>query len=154
MRHLPGQAADLLSPPRQGKKVVLLGDTSDATSLAEAAHGCDLIVHEVRIDVTSHHDVESRLDQTLTRSSLRFTQATYDNTLEQKAIEGGHSTSTMAGRFAHSIEAKKLVLTHFSMRYTTAAEGELGVADLQREAQKECPHTTVVCAEDFSVFDI
>lgn len=120
------KAADLLSPPRKGKKVVLLGDTSDSTSLAEAARGCDLIVHE----------------------------ATFDSTLEQKAVEGGHSTSSMAGRFAHSIQAKKLVLTHFSMRYTTAGEGELGVAELQQEAQKECPQTIVHCAEDFSVFDI
>jgi len=81
-------------------------------------------------------------------------QATFDSTLEQKAVEGGHSTSSMAGRFAHSIQAKKLVLTHFSMRYTTAGEGELGVAELQQEAQKECPQTIVHCAEDFSVFDI
>jgi len=47
--------------------------------------------------------------------------------LEEKAIEGGHSTSVMAGRFASVLRAKKLILTHFSMRYTTAGEDEIGV---------------------------
>lgn len=121
------KAADVLGPTRKGKKVVLLGDTSDASSLAEASEECDVIVHE----------------------------ATYDASLERKAIEGGHSTSTMAGRFAHQIRAKKLILTHFSMRYTTAdaSAGELTTLDLVKEAQVECPDTAVIAAEDFGVYD-
>lgn len=87
-------------------------------------------------------------------NDLSSSQATYDGSLTQKAIEGGHSTSKMAGQFANVIGAKKLILTHFSMRYTTANEHELTVNDLLTEAQSECPETAVLAADDFSVFDI
>jgi len=120
------KASDVLGVPQKGRKAVMLGDTCDSSSLMEAAMHCDVLVHE----------------------------ATYDATLEGKAIEGGHSTSAMAGKFAQTLNAKKMILTHFSMRYTTAKEGELGVDDLLKEAQNECPHTTVLAADDFAVFDI
>jgi len=120
------KASDVLGSPQKGKKAVLLGDTSDSSSLIEAGMECDVLVHE----------------------------ATYDGSLEEKAIDGGHSTSAMAGRFAHLLRAKKLILTHFSMRYTTATEGELGVDALVKEAQAECPATAVVAADDFKNIDI
>jgi len=73
------KATDVLLPPVIGKKVVILGDTSDGSSVLNLGRECDLLVHE----------------------------ATYDATLEEKAIEGGHSTSKMAGRFAKEIKCKK-----------------------------------------------
>jgi len=124
------KAVDVIGPSKKGKKVILLGDTSDSSSLIDIGQDCDLIVHE----------------------------ATYDSSKEAKAIEGGHSTSAMAGRYAKQLKAKKLILTHFSMRYTTSKEGssegsskdgeekDLTVNDLVKEAQAECTDTTIVTA--------
>ncbi|KAL6079318.1 Ribonuclease BN [Balamuthia mandrillaris] len=137
------KASDVIGPTRKGKKVVLLGDTSDASSVLEAGQGCDLLVHE----------------------------ATYDASLREKAVEGGHSTSQMAGRFAKELAAKKLILTHFSMRYTSSegsqpqhqekdAEeekeegGPLTVEQLCEEARAECPETLVVAALDLESYDV
>jgi len=120
-------ASDVLLPSVPGKKVVALGDTSDSSSILENGTGCSVIVHE----------------------------STYDDSLRQKAIDGGHSTAKMAGEFANQIQAKKLILTHFSKRYF---EGELAeeknVNDLRNEAALECPSTEVIIAEDFSVVEI
>ncbi len=60
-----------------------------------------------------------------------------------------NNPSKMAGEFAAKIKAKKLILTHFSMRYQIYAESELSVKDLVQEAQKACGEATqVVAAED------
>jgi ribonuclease Z len=74
-------------PPR--RKVGIIQDTYDASSAEEALENVDLLVHE----------------------------CTYEEALQEKAIDHGHSTSAMAGRFAAKVKAKHLVLTHFSPRY-------------------------------------
>eukprot|EP01129_Flabellula_baltica_P004354 TRINITY_DN1511_c0_g1_i1.p1 TRINITY_DN1511_c0_g1~~TRINITY_DN1511_c0_g1_i1.p1 ORF type:complete len:217 (-),score=60.73 TRINITY_DN1511_c0_g1_i1:18-668(-) len=121
------RAADVLLPAEMGKKVIALGDTSDSTSILEAGMGCAVVVHE----------------------------STYDDSLREKAIDGGHSTAKMAGEFARDIQANKLILTHFSKRYF---EGELSleknVNDLREEAALVCPESEVIIAEDFSVIEI
>lgn len=71
------------------RKVVILGDTCDSSAIAEAADGADLLLHE----------------------------ATFANSLADKAQYAMHSTASMAGAFARQIKAKKLVLFHFSSRY-------------------------------------
>jgi ribonuclease Z len=71
------------------RKVVILGDTCDSSAIAEAARGADLMTHE----------------------------ATFANNLVDKARTAMHSTARMAGAFAKQIQARKLVLTHFSSRY-------------------------------------
>jgi len=125
------KSADVMGPSKKGKKVVLLGDTSDSSSIVDVGQDCDLLVHE----------------------------ATYDASKEAKAIEGGHSTSAMAGRYAKQLNAKKMILTHFSMRYTTSREvsdnkgkeseeKDLTVDDLVKEAQAECGNTVVTAAHD------
>ena len=89
--------------------------------------GCDVVIHET----------------------------TYHAELKEKAIAGGHSTSQMAGEFAARIKAKKLIITHFSQRYSTAtAPDEVTVDDLVKEAKHECPDTAVLAAFDLQSFDI
>ena len=107
------------APPRPGRHVVLLGDTSDASGIAAAAHGCDLLVHET----------------------------TYDGTRDEKATQWGHSTTAMTGAFAHRIAAKRLIITHFSSRYTDG-DGAFGVDQLLAETRAACPGTEVLAAED------
>lgn len=126
--------------PKPLKKIVLLGDTSDSSAILEAGMSCDVLVHE----------------------------ATYDASKQEKAIAGGHSTSTMAGKFAHQIQAKKLILTHLSSRYNPQSfeetngeesssnkdEDKSEAFNLLKEAQAECPNTVVESANDFSTFTI
>ena len=74
---------------QDGRKMVLLGDTCNSEAIARAAMNCDVLSHE----------------------------ATYKVGMEEKARIATHSTSAQAGSFAGRINAKALVLTHFSARY-------------------------------------
>lgn len=72
-------------PSLQGRKVVVLGDTCDSSGIAHLAQSCDLLVHEV----------------------------TMLDAMQSKARKRGHSTPTMAGKFARDIRAYELAITHF-----------------------------------------
>jgi ribonuclease BN (tRNA processing enzyme) len=41
------RAEEVLLPARAGRKVIILGDTCDASSMVPFAQGADLVVHEV-----------------------------------------------------------------------------------------------------------
>lgn len=117
--------SDVTDPTRPGRKLVLLGDTSDPTGIAEAGAGCDLLVCE----------------------------ATYDQTRGPKAVEWGHSTTAMTGGFAKEIGAKTLIITHFSSRYTDESPF-LTVFNLLAETRSACPGTQVHAAADLWAFAI
>jgi ribonuclease Z len=74
---------------QQGRRVLILGDTVDSRAIAPVACGADLVSHE----------------------------ATFAAGMEGKAAVAQHSTAWMAGQFAWAVEARSLVLTHFSARY-------------------------------------
>lgn len=120
--------SDVMDPPRRGRKVVLLGDTSDPSAIAPAAQGCDLLVCE----------------------------ATYDAARGAKAVEWGHSTSAMTGGFAARITARTLIITHFSSRYGAAGINSESptIAELLSETQAACPGTKVLAAEDLWSFTV
>lgn len=42
--------------------------------------------------------------------------------VRERAISRGHSTPGMAGEFAHAINARRLVLNHFSAKYVSLHE--------------------------------
>lgn len=111
-------------PPRPGRHIVLLGDTCDSDALAALAKGCDVLVHEV----------------------------TYDEAREDKAKHWGHSTTAMAGQFARRIQAKTLIITHFSSRFDE--QSSPNIQGLVRETEAHCPGTAVLAAEDMWSFDI
>jgi len=95
-------ADDVLDPPRRGRKVVFMGDTCTGEHIASLATGADVLVHEAtnawfrKLDSDRYSDYKK---------------------LERDTFAHGHSTPQMAGRFAHLIKAKRLILTHFSPRY-------------------------------------
>lgn len=81
--------SDVLGHPRRGRKLVILGDTYNSSSLLSAAQGADVLVHECTI-----------LEEDAS-----------------EAVKRSHSTATMAGKFARAIGTRCLVLTHFGCKY-------------------------------------
>ena len=79
----------VVGPAREGRKVVLSGDTSPCEALAIAAHQADVLVHE----------------------------ATFTEEEAERARETGHSTARQAAELARGAEARMLLLTHLSTRY-------------------------------------
>jgi ribonuclease Z len=84
--------ADVMSSPRQGRKIVYTGDTRPIKGFAKFAADADLVIHE----------------------------ATFDDALAEKAAEDGHSTPSQASEAAMKAKAKRLVLTHISARYASS----------------------------------
>eukprot|EP00547_Thalassionema_nitzschioides_P007810 CAMPEP_0194222442 /NCGR_PEP_ID=MMETSP0156-20130528/32947_1 /TAXON_ID=33649 /ORGANISM="Thalassionema nitzschioides, Strain L26-B" /LENGTH=515 /DNA_ID=CAMNT_0038953223 /DNA_START=551 /DNA_END=2098 /DNA_ORIENTATION=+ len=97
---------EAVSSPRLGRKVVICGDTSDASALTNLGENADVLVHEA------------------TNSYIEFFEKKEASAklLERDTIRHGHSTPEMAAQFARAIGAKKLVLTHFSARYKGDAQ--------------------------------
>ena len=85
--------ADLVGPPRPGRRLVYSGDTRPHLSVVEASRGADLLVHE----------------------------ATFGGDEMERARETGHSTAAEAARVALDAGVRRLVLTHISSRYNRDA---------------------------------
>jgi ribonuclease Z len=96
------RADDVVDPPRNGRKVVVMGDTCTGKHMEALAQDASVVVHEATNAWLSEQD------------KAKF--ETYKN-LERDTIRHGHSTPQMAGLFAKRVGAKRLVLTHFSPRY-------------------------------------
>ena len=79
----------VIGPPREGRKVVISGDTAPCETLALAAHSADLLIHE----------------------------ATFGEEEHDRARLTGHSTAAQAAQVAAEAEVKLLALTHISARY-------------------------------------
>jgi ribonuclease Z len=79
----------VMGPTREGRKVVLSGDTAPCEMLALAAHQADLLVHE----------------------------ATFTEEERERARMTQHSTAAQAATLARDAEVRLLALTHFSSRY-------------------------------------
>jgi ribonuclease Z len=107
----------VVDAPRPGRKIAYSGDTRPTTNLLLLAEGADLLIHE----------------------------ATFENELEEKAIEDGHSTPAQAARIAKKAKVKRLVLTHVSSRYKNPKS-------LLEQAKKIFPQSEV--AEDLMEIDV
>jgi len=81
--------AQVLGPPRPGRKVALTGDTAPTASVVEGAAAADLLVHE----------------------------ATFLADERERARETLHSTAGEAALVAREAEVRMLALTHLSTRY-------------------------------------
>ena len=83
------RAEQVVGPARVGRKIVVSGDTAPCETLAIAAHGADLLVHE----------------------------ATFGEEERERAQLTGHSTAGQAARTAADAQVRMLALTHISARY-------------------------------------
>ena len=83
------QPADVVGPPRRGRRLALSGDTRPCVPLVNAATEADLLIHE----------------------------STFSDDEQDRAIETRHSTAREAGRVAREARVKRLILTHLSSRH-------------------------------------
>jgi len=100
-------AESLVGPSRPGRRIVLTGDSRPCEATITAATGADLLVHE----------------------------ATFSEEEAPRALETGHSTAREAAEVALKAGVRKLMLTHFSARYTRDA------IELEKEARTVFPES-------------
>ena len=108
---------DFCGKPRKGESFVYCTDTIFSDSAVELSKNVDLLVHE----------------------------STFSEKDEEMAYEKLHSTTIMAAKTALLSNAKKLVLTHLSPRYTP--KSSVKPIDLLNEAKQIFPNTFL--AKDF-----
>ncbi|QRV76980.1 beta-lactamase superfamily protein [Ceratobasidium sp. AG-Ba] len=98
----------LLEPPVliPGRKLVILGDTSDPWAIKDMAMDASLLVHEAT-NAYIPLSIDPKSPKTDTEANVK-----------ERALKRGHSTPTMAGEFASAIRARRLVLNHFSSRFS------------------------------------
>jgi ribonuclease Z len=103
------QSSELVGPPRPGRTVVITGDTRPCAGTVAAAHDADLLIHE----------------------------STFGDEEAERARETGHSTAREAAIVARTAKCRRLLLTHFSARYSR------DTAELEVQARAEFPDTTI-----------
>ncbi len=103
------ESTELVGPPRAGRTVVITGDTRPTERTVEAASGADLLVHE----------------------------ATFGDEEADRAVETGHSTAREAAIIARRAGCRRLVLSHFSARYSRDTTA------LEAQAREEFPEVTI-----------
>ncbi|OQR93918.1 hypothetical protein THRCLA_08308 [Thraustotheca clavata] len=129
----PLKLSDVTGPIRHGRRLCLLGDTCDSRAVAALAVGADLVVHECTNAYIPSLDADS----------------TTPEEVEARTFVHGHSTPSMAARFAQAIQARQLVLTHFSRRYRDDLSDEMEAA--MKIIKDECRkyfNGPVNCAHD------
>ena len=109
--------SDFCGEPRKGESFVYCTDTIFSKKAVELSKNVDLLVHE----------------------------STFSDKDEEMAFEKLHSTTIMAAKTALLSNAKKLVLTHISPRYTP--KSLVKPIDLLNEAKQIFPNTFL--AKDF-----
>jgi len=109
--------SDVMGPQRPGRKIIYTGDTKPFEAFAAFAEDADLVIHE----------------------------CTFDDSLAGRAEEDGHSTSSQAAAQAKAANAKRLVLSHISARYSDASL-------LLEQARKVFPNTLL--AEDYMELEL
>lgn len=113
-----------------GRKVVILGDTCNSDTFLSIGRDADLLSHE----------------------------ATFSDNMEDKAFKAQHSTASMAGAFARKLDAKQLMLTHFSPRYRSGKDldgnnaGDIKL--LISQAKRAFGKDAVQAASDFKTWNV
>jgi ribonuclease Z len=103
------RADGFVGPARSGRIVALTGDTRPCAATVDAARDADLLIHE----------------------------ATFGEEERERARDTGHSTAKEAAQIALAANAKRLVLSHVSARYSISAD------ELVKEARDVFPNASV-----------
>ena len=81
--------SEIIGKPRKGRKITYSGDTTPSEKITQLAKYSDLLIHE----------------------------ATFDDSMVERAVEDGHSTPSQAATVAKNACVERLALTHISARY-------------------------------------
>ena len=109
--------------------LIIALDNYNSSKMVSEFRNCDALIHESTYISTDVNDLE----------------------IKKLAMKHGHSTNIMALSTAEKLNAKRLILTHFSNRYDPTEE-------FNQETQNIC-HTlnskiSVNCAKDFDLFSL
>ncbi len=118
----------VLGPTRPGRSIAIFGDAyrpAASSAAVAAALGCDLAVME----------------------------CTYAAERQAHARKWRHSTTAMVAEFLAATGIPRVILTHFSSRYTVG-DAVVGVDDLVREVEAGCPGAEVMAAHDGWEFNL
>ncbi|KAK6331180.1 hypothetical protein TWF696_003247 [Orbilia brochopaga] len=170
-------------PDRRGRRITILGDTCDVSSIVGLADGSDVLVHEA---------TNAFFGDRLSKLNKDYREGETYEDVKKKTIEHGHSTPEMAAEVARKInlgasggvvgkiatdEAAKakekeiykpkgiLLLNHFSARYADPRSSEAAavimeeikqcaVRVLEESLLQERPLVQVVCAYDLMQYEI
>ncbi|MBC1499509.1 ribonuclease Z [Listeria weihenstephanensis] len=110
---------DFIGPTKKGRTITIFGDTRATATELELAKNADVIVHE----------------------------ATFGSEMGDMAGEYMHSTTIEAATLAKKADAKQLIITHISSRYTR--EDNRILVD---ECRQIFPNTEI--ATDFAIFEL
>lgn len=99
----------LVGDKRPGRTVVITGDTRPCDGTVAASRNADLLIHE----------------------------ATFGDEEAERAVQTGHSTAREAAEVARDAGVRRLLLTHFSARYSRDA------GELEREARSVFPDSFI-----------
>ncbi len=83
------RSSEVVDPPKRGRKIAYSGDTRTTEAVVRLAENADVLIHE----------------------------ATFDDSLTERAAEDGHSTASQAAEVAANAKVGLLLLTHISSRY-------------------------------------
>jgi len=155
---------EVIEPPElsdNGIKIVVLGDTSDASGVEPLAQNASLLVHE---------STNAYISPTLQEDHQRISKTPISNKtpeqIREKAISRGHSTPDMAGAFAKRINAKRLYMNHFSAKFPPPGpvnrdrpqnQRDLRSAvlmEIERQASEAWGMGRAVCAWDLLKVDV
>lgn len=126
-----------VGPMKPGRKIILLGDTSDPSNMDWCSQGADVVVHEATNCWTTE-DVNITPEQ-----------------VHARTVEHGHSTPQMAGAWAERMGSQELWLTHFSQRYPGDQDPEsLTLMDQLRAAAAQTFSGTIHLARDFMTLEL
>jgi ribonuclease Z len=111
------QPSEVLGPPRPGKVVAYTLDTRPCDNAVRLGKQADWLIHE----------------------------GTFTDEMRAEADHFGHATAAQAAEIARAAQAQRLLITHFSSRYTD-------VRPLVEEARQIFPET--FAAEDLAEYEV
>jgi ribonuclease Z len=137
---------DINSPTSVGRKLVIMGDTTSGRKIQDIAMNANLLIHEAT-------------NAFFRAGSFWSSRLSSYASVEMESIQHGHSTPQMAGSFAAKINAKQLVLTHFSPRFAgdssdISMRAMWSIEDMARQRCNLRKPNEVVAAWDFLALTI